>query len=149
GSSIGGVLRTVYKAYNLTLPAGSQFVAAFHRFHERTYGHADPHRPVEIVNVRCRAVGVFPRINLPRVAKVRPGTRPAAAVFTKCFVSGKSREVPLFERGSLRHGHEFTRPATITEYSATSFVPANWQAQVDAHAQIHLTRPAETRRHRG
>jgi N-methylhydantoinase A len=142
-------VRYAGQAYELGIPASAEFVAAFHRAHERTYGHADPQRPVEVVNVRCRAVGVSPRIDLPRVARVRPGTRPKAAVFTKCFVSGKSRDVPLFERKSLRHGHEFAGPATITEYSATSLVPATWQAQVDAHGQIHLTRRAEGGRRRG
>ena len=136
-------VRYVGQAYELSIPAGREFVAAFHRAHEQAYGHADPQRPVEIVNVRCRAVGVSPTIELPRIARVRAGTCPLASAVTKCFLSGKRREVPLYDREILRYGHELIGPAIITEYSATSLLPASWRARVDANGQIHLTRLAE------
>lgn len=142
-------IRYVGQAYELSVAASAQFVTAFHRAHEQAYGHADPQRPIEIVNVRCRAVGVSPAIELPRIAKVSPGTRPVPAEFAKCFLSGRKREVPLYDRESLRHGHEFAGPAIIAEYSATSLVPASWRARVDACGQIHLTKRAKSEAGRG
>jgi N-methylhydantoinase A len=140
-------IRYVGQAYDLSVAADAQFIAAFHRAHEQAYGHADPQRPVEVVNVRCRAVGVSQGIDLPRIAKVRAGTRPSASSIAKCFLSGENREVPLYDRETLRDGHEFRGPAIVTEYSATSLVPASWRARVDAYGQIHLTkrRKAEVR----
>jgi len=142
-------VRYVGQAYNLSVPAESQFLATFHRAHEQAYGHADPRRPVEIVNVRCRAIGVSPRIELPKIANVRPGTRTTANVVANSFLSGKNREAPIYEREALCHGHEFAGPAIITEYSATSLVPANWRARVDAYGQIHLSFAGKSERRHG
>jgi len=142
-------VRYVGQAYNLSVPAESQFLATFHRAHEQAYGHADPQRPVEIVNVRCRAIGISPRIELPKIASVRPGTRTMANAVANSFLSGKSREAPIYEREVLCHGHEFAGPAIITEYSATSLVPANWRARVDAYGQIHLSLAGKSQRRHG
>jgi len=35
----------------------------------------------------------------------------------------------------------------ISEYSATTLVPAGWRARVDAYGQILLTRPPKSRAH--
>ena len=53
-------VRYVGQAYDLSVSMTGDFVAAFHRAHERAYGHADATRPIEIVNVRCRATGFLP-----------------------------------------------------------------------------------------
>jgi N-methylhydantoinase A/oxoprolinase/acetone carboxylase beta subunit len=47
----------------------------------------------------------------------------------------------------LRNGDSFAGPAVISEYSATTLVPACWQAQVDAYGQILLTKPEKSRPH--
>jgi N-methylhydantoinase A/oxoprolinase/acetone carboxylase beta subunit len=58
-------IRYVGQAYHLRVPCDSDFVNEFHRAHERSYGHSDSRRAIEIVNVRCRATGVSPAIALP------------------------------------------------------------------------------------
>jgi len=132
-------LRYVGQAYDLGVPAGADFVAAFHRAHEQAYGHADPHRQVELVNVRCRATGLSPRIELPRIGRAIPGTPAPVEQKTKCYLDGHSVQASLFEREKLRAGHQFSGPAIIVEYSATALVPAGWLARVDAFGQIHLS----------
>ena len=52
--------------------------------------------------------------------------------------------MPFYERAKFRHGHEFSGPAIITEYSATSIVPAGWRARVDAYGQIHVNKRAKS-----
>jgi N-methylhydantoinase A len=132
-------LRYVGQAYDLGVPAGADFVAAFHRAHEQAYGHADPHRQVELVNVRCRATGLSPRIELPRIGRAIPGTPAPVEQKAKCYLDGHSVQASLFEREKLRAGHQFSGPAIIVEYSATALVPAGWLARVDAFGQIHLS----------
>src|SRR5215467_11758738 len=132
-------VRYVGQAYELSVAAGAQFVAAFHRAHQQAYGHADPGRPVEIVTVRCRAEGLSPGIRLPRLGRAR-GRVPQAKLQASCFLSGRYRKVPLYEREALSRGHEFLGPAIISEYSATSLVPAGWRARVDRYGQIRLQR---------
>ena len=138
-------IRYIGQAYDLSVPASSDFVTAFHRGHELAYGHADPQRPVEIVSVRCRASGISTRIELPRISRVRAGTPAKPARVVRCFFAGEPVDASLYERDQLRAGHEFRGPSIISEYSATSWVPPNWRGKVDANGQIHLSNTA--RRH--
>jgi N-methylhydantoinase A len=142
-------VRYVGQAYELSVAAGPRFVEAFHRAHEQAYAHAEPHRPVEIVNVRCRATGLSPTMKLPRIPSARAGSAPSPSAAVKCFLSGTSREVPLYDRQTLRSGQGFAGPAIIAEYSATSLVPDGWQARVDAYGQIHLALSGKTARRHG
>jgi N-methylhydantoinase A len=142
-------VRYAGQSYELSVAATPRFVEDFHRAHDQAYGHGEARRPVEIVNVRCRAVGRSPEIALPRIAKGRAGSRPAVLTRTKCYLSGRSGEVALYERQALRSGHCFSGPAIITEYSATSLVPEGWRARVDAYGQIHLTMSGKNARRHG
>ena len=141
-------VRYVGQAYDLSVPDNDQFVAAFHRAHERWYGHANPQRPVEIVNVRCRATGISSQINLPRIARARTTTSPIPGHKMDCFFRGSKTRAAVYERVKLRAGEEFAGPAIIQEYSATSLVPSGWRARVDHYGQLHLRKLKNTaRRH--
>jgi N-methylhydantoinase A len=140
-------LRYVGQAYDLSVPAGADFITAFHRAHERAYGHADPHRPVEIVNLRCRATASSRRIELPRIRRVAAGTQPPAEGKIKCYFGGCLFQAWLYEREKLGAGHQFSGPAIVVEYSATSLVPAGWLARVDAYGQIRLSTSTKSTRH--
>jgi N-methylhydantoinase A len=128
----------VGQAYHLSVPESGNFVANFHRAHERAYGHCDPERPIEIVNVRCRATGLSARVALPKLPGGREPRSPNATQKVNCFLNGKPVQASLYEREKLRSGERFTGPAIIVEYSATSLVPTGWRARVDGYGQIHL-----------
>ena len=141
-------IRYVGQAYDLSVPDHRDFVAAFHRAHERAYGHADPERPTEIVNVRCRATGLSPRMNLPRIKRTRSSSPVRAERKVNSFFSGRPMRASLYERKTLQAGYQFSGPAIIVEYSATSLVPSGWRAEVDAYGQILLSRTNKvSRRH--
>ncbi|HET8965763.1 MAG TPA: hydantoinase/oxoprolinase family protein [Candidatus Acidoferrum sp.] len=142
-------VRYVGQAYELSVIAGPHFVEAFHRAHEQAYGHAESRRAIEIVNVRCRAIGISLPVKLPRIMKAQAGSLPSPAARVECFLSGRSGQVPLYDRQTLRRGHTFLGPAIISEYSATSLVPENWRARIDAYGQIHLTMARENARRHG
>src|SRR5262249_28473257 len=55
--------------------ARPRLLEAFHRAHERVFGHADPHAPVEVVNLRAQLRGVRPRVPLVEVP-AGAGARP-------------------------------------------------------------------------
>jgi N-methylhydantoinase A len=133
-------VRYVGQAYDLSVSTTGDFAAAFHRAHERAYGHADATRPIEIVNVRCRATGISPPISVSKIESARPGFARAPSGLVKCHFRGRAISTALYERPGLKAGQQFSGPAIITEYSATSLVPPSWQAKVDAYGQILLTR---------
>jgi N-methylhydantoinase A len=132
-------VRYVGQAYDLGVPARGDFVAAFHRAHEAAYGHAESRRPVEIVNVRCIATGLSPLPEIRRIPRAGKNDRPRGTPL-RSFFAGRKTEARLYERERLRAGQEFSGPAVVAEYSATSLVPPGWRARVDAFGQIHLAR---------
>ncbi|MBI4461488.1 MAG: hydantoinase/oxoprolinase family protein, partial [Acidobacteria bacterium] len=132
-------LRYRGQAYELTVPFTADFARAFHRAHEFRYGYADPARPLEVVNVRLRALGVTQKPALPRQAglgdesPVKARYRRARGVF-----DGHAHATDFYLRERLRPGNRLRGPAIIAEYSATTVVPPGWRARVDAYENLLL-----------
>jgi N-methylhydantoinase A len=140
-------MRYAGQAYELSVPAAGDFVAAFHWAHDQRYGYRDEKRAVEIVNVRCRATGITNKPGLSRVARRGPGGRLPVAGTLRCVFGGKLERARLIAREELRAGDAFLGPAVISEYSATTLVPRGWTATVDSFGQIVLRRTGRAGRH--
>jgi N-methylhydantoinase A len=132
-------LRYVGQAYELTVPLAGDFVAAFHRAHDRRYGYADSQRQVEVVNVRARITGATPKPRITRSRLAGLGARRALVAIESVTMAGRSRATPVYAREKLRAGNRFAGPAIVTEYSATTFVPAGWRGRVDECLNLFLT----------
>ena len=131
------------QGYELTIPAGpsgEDVVAAFHRAHQQRYGHSDPARPVEVVNVRVRMAGLTPKPGLPRERGAGPSAARARAGKERIFVRGRSISASFYDRSLLRPGNLLQGPAVITEYGATTFLPPGWRCRVDAFGNLLLRR---------
>ncbi|MDD3312420.1 hydantoinase/oxoprolinase family protein [Pseudodesulfovibrio sp.] len=119
------------QSFELTVPWGGDPVEAFEAVHERHYGHRNPGKPVELVNLRLRSRGrqdkpVFPApppgdATPPRAARL--GARPAIFGNAPC-------EAQILNRARLRPGNIISGPAIITEYSATIVLPPGTTATV-------------------
>ncbi len=134
-------LRYVGQGYELTAPVGGDFLAAFHRLHERHCGYADPARPVEVVNVRARFIGAVAKPALPRSRAGAPDARRAVVAERRAiFVAGGLRRVatPVYDRARLHAGNRFAGPAIVVEYSATTLVLPRWRARLDAYENLIL-----------
>jgi N-methylhydantoinase A len=140
-------LRYTGQAYELSVPVGGDFVSAFHRAHEQRYGYSNVKRAVEIVNLRVRATGITDKPRAEKIAKAAKGEKMPAAGSLDCVMDGKRQTAALIDREQLRSGDSFAGPAVISEYSATTLVPAGWRARVDGYGQILLTRPPKSRAH--
>jgi N-methylhydantoinase A len=143
-------LRYAGQAYELSVPADGDFVAAFHRSHDARYGYHDTKRTVEIVNLRVRATGVTEKPGLRKIetAKTGSASAPRTRSAIDCTLDGKQCRAALITRDELRAGDSLSGPAVISEYSATTLVPHGWTGRVDAHGQILLT-PKPKRAARG
>ena len=133
-------LRYAGQAYELSVPATGDFVAAFHRAHESRYGYHDAKRTVEIVNLRVRATGVTEKPGLRKIATAKRGAAGAerwGAI--DCVLDGNQCRAAAIARDDLRAGDSLSGPAVISEYSATTLVPHGWSGRVDAYGQILLT----------
>ncbi len=133
-------MRYVGQAYELTVPAGGNFVQSFHRAHERRYGYADPRRAVEVVNVRARLSGATPKPALPKSRIASANARAAIVEHREVHIEGRRQRTTIYDRARLRAGNRFAGPAVVVEYSATTYVPCGWRARVDAYENIVLER---------
>jgi N-methylhydantoinase A len=139
-------LRYVGQAYELSVPASGDFVAGFHRAHEVRYGYHDVKRAVEIVNLRVRATGVTEKPELSRIARAARKSRARISRTLDCVLDQRRCSAALISRDDLRAGASFSGPAVLSEYSATTLVPAGWHGNVDAYGQILLTRAQNSTR---
>jgi N-methylhydantoinase A len=138
-------LRYAGQAYELSVPAAGDFVAAFHRAHEARYGYHDTKRTVEIVNLRVRATGVTEKPGLRKIASGGRGTTSRKRATIDCVLDSRRCRASLIARDDLRAGDSLSGPAVISEYSATTLVPHGWSGRVDAYGQILLTPKRGTR----
>jgi N-methylhydantoinase A len=131
-------LRYRGQSYELNVPFAEDFVSSFHKLHERRYGHSDPARAAEVVNVRATLIGRAPKIELPRMKKTRTTARPLETV--QAWMEGREQKTEVFDRASLSYGHRFEGPAIVGEYSATTLVPPGYVCEVDEFGNLVLQR---------
>jgi N-methylhydantoinase A len=134
-------VRYAGQSYELTVPFAGDYVAAFHRAHERRYGYSDRKRTCEVVNVRARFAGKVPKPGLPKLAVRRSNANdaiePAPEKSTAIF-SGREYPTAIYDRTRLQAGNRISGPAIITEYSATTVIPPRWMGRVDPYGNIIL-----------
>jgi N-methylhydantoinase A len=134
------------QAYELTLPMAegpvsgdslAALAAAFHARHAQTYGHASPHEPVQLVNLRLTVLGRSPDLTLaqpydPAAARLRH----RQVWFPNCgFVA-----TPVHWRSGLPPGGAITGPAVIEAFDSTTVVPPGWTAEVAVAGYLRLVR---------
>lgn len=104
--------------------------------HLRSYGHVDEEAPVEIVNVRMKAVA---RLRQTSVSVADPAG-PAVAVehHDVWFDEYRSVSTPIFSRNTLEIGFTMRGPAIITQFDATTVVPPLATLTVDPALNLIL-----------
>ncbi len=122
----------------VTEPGGKRnYVETFHRLHRERYGHADPGRPVEIVSVRLRGLGVTEKPALRKADRIkRYKARPKSAELA--WTGDKLGRVSIYERAELEPGALIGAPAIIVEYGSTTLVPHGWRASIDSRYNVVL-----------
>jgi len=113
------------------------YVAEFHRRHEALYTYSVPGEPVEVVNVRLRAIGRVPKPPRPSAAKGATGepsgSRPA------WFPNNGVVATPVWQRADLAIGTRLAGPAIIQELSSSTIVPPEASIEVDGFGNLVVT----------
>jgi N-methylhydantoinase A len=130
------------QSYDLTIPYGPGWEAAFHRAHERRYGHANPNSPLELVTARATLVGRTPKPPMPP-ARGRKTAVPEPLDHSRVWCDGRWRRAALYDRSALTPGHVIPGPVVIGEYSSTTYVPPGFRAEADRFHNLVLTRTSK------
>ena len=109
---------------------------AFHRQHDAIYDFHDAEAPVQVVNLRLVVIGATTPPEWPEEPRVDGAPVPERMV--RAWLDGAWREVPLFLRAALHHGHAFHGPAIVAQEDSTACIPGGFAASVDAQGNLHL-----------
>ncbi|MCR4404290.1 MAG: hydantoinase/oxoprolinase family protein [Candidatus Acetothermia bacterium] len=131
-------LRYLGQAHELNIPlpqgtAGAELGPVeeeFHRAHERAFGHAAPGAPIELVNLRLRAIGRVERPELRpadqgELEAARRGSRPVH------FPEPGWLKTAVFARELLPPGTSLAGPAVLAGRESTVLLPPGSRAEVD------------------
>ena len=119
------------QSFEIDITWGGRIEAKFHAAHRARYGYADSSRPIEIVSLRVRAMGVTQK---PRSKRWPSGQSTSArpSHIERVHLSERSQRIPVYSRDDLSAGVRFTGPAIITEYSSTTLIPSGFNVEVDS-----------------
>lgn len=121
------------QSHELTVRFVADPFGAFHARHEAIYGYADEDRTVEVVTVRLRARGVTDKPAVTPQVRLHPEVPEAARLGARpCIWHGRETEAMWYDRDKLLAGNRFEGPALVAEVSATTFIPPQAAAKVDA-----------------
>jgi len=110
-------------------------LADFHREHNRLFGYSleEEKTPVELINIRLRAVGTTDRPDFLREEAVAGDPSSALKSRRQAFVpeTGKFEEVPVYDALLLGFGAFVEGPALLEQPNTTIFVSGGFDAVVD------------------
>ena len=113
-----------------------EVVDQFHQLHDRLYTFSVPDEPVELVNVRLRAVGTVDKPPLPPA----DGTGKTPTSIGERLIllpDGEGAEpLPVYRRDQLAPGDVLAGPALIEEPSSTTLVLADMDVTVDPYENM-------------
>ena len=115
-------------------------IERFHAAHELRFGYARNDAPVEVVNLRLTATG---ETGKPPIQSVPLADTDASEAFTAqnpVIFEGEILPTDFYRREALRPGNQIAGPAIVTEFSATTVIPPNFSAVVDAYQNLILTK---------
>ena len=125
------------QSFELRVPA-TDWIQHFHTAHEERYGHRREASSIEAVTLR--AIVTAPRPSV-QVTRLTDATGPVQSEPTQVAFAGERIEASRVWRRQLGPGHEFVGPFVVQEYSGTTWVPPDWQVEVDAWGCLHLAPP--------
>ncbi len=129
-------VRYIGQAFDLHVPLIPQFREEFDRVHHERYGYCQEDVPIEIVNVRVRAIG---RVSPPSILKVSLGATDATAAKWEerpVVVSRGIQRVPHYWGDRLRPGHEISGPAIFVLDDTTVYIGPADHATIDGYLNI-------------
>jgi len=142
-------MRYVGQSYEIEVPVelawlapggDAALIAAFHRVHERVFGHADPDAPAEIVNLRVQLRAARPRVPLGEVPAL--GESPTPRTTRRIWLDGRPTTARIFDRAALGRGARLTGPAIVEQPDTTVLVPSGHAAEVDRFGNLIIRRDA-------
>jgi len=132
-------VRYIGQSYELTVPFIPSYRKEFDRLHQRKYGYADEERPVEVVNLRVKAIGLTDKPPLPDIESGGRDARAARIDRRPMRFENRDYRADVYVREFLRAGNMLSGPALVLDYESTAVVPPDFAGRVDKHGNLIIS----------
>ncbi len=122
-------LRYAGQSYELRVPFDPGFASSFHERHQAAYGYSDPDMPVEVVNLRVRAIGRVAQLEVERSSL--GSSDPAEALLYDA-----DGELEHYDGERLSPGNRLLGPAIIHYLDTTAYLGPADTADVDEQGNL-------------
>jgi N-methylhydantoinase A len=110
---------------------------AFHREHERLYGHRDVRAQVQVIALRLVISAATPK---PKPVKIEMSDAPPTSAGTiRVYMDGRFHDAALYRRADLKAGQQFDGPAVVAQDDCTTCMLPGFHGSVDAYGNLVLT----------
>jgi N-methylhydantoinase A len=110
----------------------------FDSIHDRSFGHAAPNEPLEMINVRLSARGIRQKLKMPAVASSQATPKPRTVRKVCLETADRFDDCPVYRRETLAAGMELQGPALIEEYGSTTVMFAGDRAKISTTGEISI-----------
>jgi N-methylhydantoinase A/oxoprolinase/acetone carboxylase beta subunit len=135
-------LRYLGQSYEITIPlrhdirSDFSFISDFHQAHKKLYSYLHPERPVEVVNIRLKAVGRCKKIKLKKIKAKSPNPERALIKKQTIHYGGNKCQASVFNRSLLCSGNRLKGPALVIDPESTTFLPPGYGLRVDGFLNL-------------
>jgi len=128
-----------------SLDADSKLTTRFHTAHRQRFSYASEDEPVEIVNLRLKAIGQTAKPLFSSQPLGRPDPRAARVGYKQVHFEDRNSAqatrqltAALYQRERLVPGHVVVGPAILFQLDTTTVLPPGWVASVDGLSNLIL-----------
>ena len=141
-------MRYLGQSYELRVgaqPGGGpqRYIQSFHEAHRQRFSYANEGEPVEIVNLRLKAVGQTAKPHFRHQAPEQLDPKAAQLGYKQVYFADRSaphaaRPVPaaLYQRERLVPGNMVVGPAILFQLDTTTVIPPDWSATMDGWGNL-------------
>lgn len=139
-------LRYFGQSYELTVPYrrdpfnAYHFLHDFQRQHRKLFSYEHLNRPVEIVNLRLKAIAPAGKIKLKRYTTTGTITEKAKLKEQWLYLKEGKLRAAVYNREMLQTGNKIKGPALIIDPQSTTFLPPQYEALVDHYLNLIIER---------
>ncbi|WP_269773307.1 hydantoinase/oxoprolinase family protein [Bacillus safensis] len=118
-----------------------QLIEAFHKLHQRQYGHRDDHAKIEFTHLRVRVIGETPPLPFSPVQESR-GQSLKPNEYRRIFIEEKEYGASVYNRDTLSVGSIVNGPAVIEQDDTTILILPNWTGSIDPSGNLVISKEA-------
>jgi N-methylhydantoinase A len=127
------------QSYELPVPFRENPWDEFHAIHQKAYGYSHPDAPMEIVNLRVRALGKIPPIPIRYSENLTSDATHARIGKQRLYLSQDEIEVPLYRGEMLKPGNRIHGPALIARDDTTILLEPTNISKVDHYLNLIIS----------